>query len=135
MTWLRAPNNARAMREVEADLGPIIGQLEPMRPLPRRNYGATPRWIERGLQAVIGWCAVAAWAGVILVWLWLAFIVLASTKPARAQPYSEIRIKIDCTPDALTYCKAAIPHGRDAIIACMVGNKDKLRQRCLRHFW
>lgn len=80
MIW-RAPNNARAMRE--ADLGPVIGQIEPMQPLPKWTYdNSTPRWVAQGWQTFIGWCAVTAWFIVIMVWLWLAFIVLATTSKA-----------------------------------------------------
>lgn len=133
MTWLRAPNNARRMREVEADLGPVIGQLEPIRPLPKHSYG-TPHWMVRGWPAVLGWCAVTAWALVIMVWLWLAFIVLAATRPAKAQERASAAAIADCTADALTYCaKHLVPLDRPAVRDCMIRHRAKLFPNCKRH--
>jgi len=62
----------------------------------------------------------------------LAAIALTVTvSPALAA--SEKQIRRDCTADALTHCKKAIPQGREAIIACMVANRENLRPSCKRH--
>jgi hypothetical protein len=52
MAW-RCANNRRAMRSIEPYLGDVCG--EPMRlPLtpPRRRW-QQPRWVERGVRAVV----------------------------------------------------------------------------------
>jgi hypothetical protein len=64
------------------------------------------------------------------------FTVLLSlnfSEPSRAA--DERQIRRDCTWDALRYCKVAIPMGREAIIECMIVNKDKLQPKCRRHLW
>lgn len=47
----------------------------------------------------------------------------------------ERQIRRDCTWDALRYCKAAIPQGRQFIIVCMIANRDKLQAKCSKHFY
>jgi len=66
-------------------------------------------------------------AAVVMTMLSLNFAA-----PSRAA--DEAQIRSDCRYDALRYCKAAIiTANREAVIACMVANRDKLRPRCAAH--
>lgn len=118
----------------ECDLGPIIGQIEPMRPIRRTAYHQPNRWIGHGWQSFWGFIAVAVYLAFVVIYFWFLMVVLA--KPARATEIDEAQIRSDCRWDALRYCKAAIlTADRQVIIACMVENKDKLRPKCRRHMW
>ena len=60
-----------------------------------------------------------------------AFALTVTVPPAQAADMRQVRR--DCTPDALSYCAAAIPRGKAAIIKCMVKNRASLSPQCKRH--
>lgn len=60
---------------IEAHLGDVIGEpLVPLRITSRRRT-AGPRWIERGVQLVIGWIAFAVYGALILFHVVALFVI------------------------------------------------------------
>lgn len=80
---------------------------------------------------------IAVIAAMLLV-LWLGARQAKAAAPIVCAMLSEQdrQVCVDCRIDALRLCKAAIVTAdRATIIACMVGNRDKLRPRCARHLY
>lgn len=93
--------------------------------------------VNGAIHAVLAAAALVIFLGLLIAALLLGFL-LVNSRVAFSQPASGASDKTviqDCTWDALRYCKRAIPHGREAIIICMISNKDILRPICRRHLW
>lgn len=128
---------------MQCHLGDVFGDPMPM--VKRRRYGHAPRWIENGTSAVIGVVGVVVFALLILAFVVLSLLLVA--KPAAAQviekQVTEKQVREDCTRDAVRYCtvealaclKQETPQCRQAVIACMLEHKAKLRAKCSRHFY
>lgn len=91
MHW-RSPNNRKAMREMQPYLGDVIGEpLPPMRNIPLRTY-QSPRWMNSGFQALIGWLAIGLWIAAILIGVVMGFILFPSQQAKGA-------VENECPPE------------------------------------
>lgn len=59
-------------RDVECDLGPVIGQIAPPMRVPYRRTPMHEGWIERGLPKVLGFIAISALGAILALGALLA---------------------------------------------------------------